>query len=321
MVQTPANTASIDNGRIITVLDNLSSSEEEARERFISKNTSVMSILSPGDMIEVYGGPEASQEQYTKIHEENNNFSKKYGHITGAAVTNAASNNETKIKAIPPPPMHSYAIFQNLDCFPPVVVQGLSAHMAGINIGTNQNAYSLLLVNGMTNTSYLLQSGQLYYNGIPRNVWCDDSHNQNTIQFNCTYTTGHDYLYDITYMGSPGVWEMGVKDENTGTFDLFIEYSASGSNLNPDPNTSVYFENANTNVNWYYGFPTYVNASQARYLVSGQKINWTYNSNNPSVNVLIERNSIVYTNNGKLTGSLLNNGTATWNLPLLLLSN
>jgi len=319
MVQTPANTYDLNNGRIITVLDNLSSSEEEAKQRFISNNASVMAILSPGDMIEVYGGPGASKEQYIKIHEENNVISKECSPITVDVPTKIINNNETESKAtqtLNP----AFAIFQESDNSIRTV-RGISAHMVGINIGTSQSNYSAFMVNGITNSGYFLQSGQAYYgigsggNGTCGNIWADPTHNNNQgMQFNLPYVTNHDYLYDITYMGSPGVWEMGAKDENAGIFDLFIEYNGRDSQLVNNQGTSVFFENWNTNANWWYGFPMWVICSHARELVSNQKINWTNGS------IIINRGGIIYPNNGKLSGSLLNDQTALWDLTLLLLA-
>ena len=262
MIQTPANTASLATGRIITVLDNLSSTKEEAMQRFSSTIESVKSILSPGDIIEVYGGPQASKEQYVNIHAENDKYYREFGPFKPSIPRTTVESKETADSAtlILNP---GFAAFTDDDpsSVPPIcIVQGISAQMDGINIGTSQNSASYFLVNGLTESAYFLQSGQAYFqNGARNHIWADSStQNLKPQLFNLAYITNHQYLYDITYMGSPGVWEMGVKDQGTGAFNLIIEYNGQGSQLQKNPNTSVFFENWNTNANWWNGFPMWI---------------------------------------------------------------
>jgi len=321
MVQTPANTAWLTSGRVITVLDNLSSSEEAAVQRFSSNIESAMSVLSPGDMIEVYGGPGASKEQYDQIHEENNSFWMEYGHIhLDVPTTTTAESNETVRLATPSVTNPGFAIYEETDNSL-YTVQGISASMTGINIGTSQNDYSAFMVNGLTTTGFFLQSGQAYLgipfggqNGTCINIWSDTNQSgAHGVPFNLAYIANDNYLYDITYMGSPGVWEMGAKDETTGHFDLFVDINGTGSQFQNNPGTGVFFENWNSNTNWLAGFPATISAYYARELISYQRVNWTHE------NPVIQRGNIGYPNSNIISGHLIGNQTATWTLKNCLL--
>jgi hypothetical protein len=312
----------IEGKRIIVVLDTVSSSKQESVERFGSSIESVKSLLSDGDMIEVYGGPGASMAQYEKIHAENDAFWREYGPFTLSSPSSAVQSEQLTGSVAATATDHSLAIFTNDD--PSIrTVQAISAHMSGINIGTSQNLYSAFLVNGVTNVSrYFLQSGQLYYgqpyqqNGTAKHVWTDTSHGLNPIWFNLPYQINHEYVYDVTYMGSPGVWWLGAEDYGTGSFDYFIEYNGQGSQLIRDRGTSVFFENASTNANWWYGFPVYVTAYHAREWNGSQWINWTQGH----VSIVYASSPQEYPNNGKISGTLVNDQTALWDLTLLLLA-
>ena len=106
---------------------------------------------------------------------------------------------------------------------------------------------------------------------------------------------------------------MGVKDENTGLFDSFIETHGTGSQFQNHPGTSVFFENWNSNTNWYTGFPTTISASHERELVSYVRVNWTHE------NIAIQRGNIGYPNHGIISGHLVGDQTATWTLRNCLL--
>jgi len=298
-------------------MDNLSSSKEESVQRFQATIDSVKAMLTPGDMIEVYGGPGVSKEQYIKIHEENDAFWREHGPLKigpppGDVLTQGVASTST-ITGVD----KSYAIFTNDDPSSSRTVQGISAHMSGIAVGTSQNNFSAFLVNGMTNVSnYQFQSGQAYYsNGVAKHVWTDTSHGLVAQWFNLQYELYHEYIYDVTYMGSPGVWWMGVEDNGTGWFDYFIEYYGQGTKLVKGNGTSVFWENANTNSNWWHGFPVYVIAYHAREWNGSSYINW---SKGHVVITYLSEGS--YPNNGKISGSLVNDQTALWDLTLLLLA-
>ena len=83
--------------------------------------------------------------------------------------------------------------------------------------------------------------------------------------------------------------------------------------LENSPNTSVFFENWNSNTNWYTGFPATISASHAREEVYSVRINWN------SENIVIKRNLTVYPNNDIISGHLVGDQTATWTLKNYLL--
>lgn len=212
--------------------------------------------------------------------------------------------------------IHSYAIVEDTDPTRRGTTIGISAHIGGITIGASHDGFSAFLVNATTTTDtrYFLQSGQKYFSdGSRKHVWTDTTHGLSEHDFNLTYTTGAEYEYDITYMGSPGVWWIGAENYSTGLSDFFIEYYGQGSNLVTDTGTGVFFENANTSPTWYYGFPYYISAFHARDMNSSwQWVNWSYQ------NIVIQRGANYYSNN-IISGSLVGNSSALWYLPNMLL--
>jgi hypothetical protein len=312
-VQTPANTSTLTEGsRIITILDNRSSSVEESRELFRSTIEATKSILGTGDSVEVFGGTGTSKEQYIRNHEENDAAWRAHPPVKNAPPTTTSAMGKTPLPGPLSGTVASYAVLEDTD--PDIrTVLGIKAHMAGITIGTSQDTWSYFMVNGWTNTGFFVQSGQSYGIDGTRTHISYDSINGIHAFNGLSYTTNHNYTYDIISWGN-GAWWMGVTDDGSGNYDYVIRYNGSGSQLVKSANTSVFFENYNTNSNWYNGFPVYVSASHARDMnSSSQWVNWSQEF------VLIFRNGTTYSNNGKISGSLTGDQSALWDLTLLML--
>jgi hypothetical protein len=320
-VQTPENTSTLTSGNTVTVvLDNISASLEESVQIFMKNVEANKSLVAPGGMIEVYGGPGATKEQYIKVHDETQSFAKSNGPIKLGPPPTISPEQQNAISPMAATTITpSFAIIQNTDPSSRTVI-GIAAHMSGINIGTSQLDHSAFLVNGVANSNrYFLQSGQLFAaNGTRYHVWSDDTHGQIAQYFNLNlipYTTGVEYEYEINYMGSTGVWWMSAENYSTGAYDYFIEYYGQGTRLITDTGTSVFFENWNTNANWYTGFQLLDSSYHAREMNSSyQWVNWSNQT------IVIKRGTTTYPNNGKITGSLVNNSSAVWDLTKLILA-
>ena len=340
-VQTSANTPSLAAGqnttsptavkRIITLLDNSSSSMQESANKFSSDIASVRAMLQPGDVIEVYGGDGASEEQFDVNHAANNESWSKNSSIQSYRPALNISNPSPSVSQ-DQNQNYGYAYFQNNDSG----IIGLSAHIAGISDNSFGNCG--FLVNGQTNGEdnndyhYFLQSGQwIFGNGITSwNCWATsvgpDPNNDpqgpySAVQFNLPYVGGHDYEYDVIYLGGGNsgefngnysAWWLGAEDHTEGgMFDYVIEYYGYGTALNQsNPNTSVFFENHNTNATWNPD-AIYVSASEAReYTSSYQWVNLT--SATPALAI---GGIYPYSPIGVICGTLIQNQTAWWYLP------
>jgi hypothetical protein len=343
-VQTAANTSSLNagektssvtnGGKIITLLDDSSSSMQESASKFSSDIDSVKALIKPGDMIEVYGGPGASEGQFDMVHAANNkSWSPTQFHEVPSAVVNQAS-------VVSPDTAQFYqvmAIDQDNDTATHSPILAISAHFPGITIGNYQNGYSGLLVNGLANGTvnyhnqqvpFFLQSGQLYRGGQCYNVWVTTNDNPNVqdsaVQFNLPYYLNHDYAYEVDSLGSqsnPGIWWLGVTDNtDNGAFDYVITYSGAGYQLVWDPNTSVFFENDNTSGGqypWYTGFPNSIKVSEAADFTTTPTYhwqNWSYENQEEILN----DGQTTYPLNGAITGHLINNLNAWWYPSLIM---
>jgi hypothetical protein len=284
-VQTSTNTPSLAVGqRIITLLDNSSSSLEEATNKFASDTKSVKALLKPGDQIEIYGGPGATEAQFDVTHTANNKSWSKNS-VTQSYPTANTTNQGNTVSPDTGTQYPGYAYVQDND----TGNTGISVHMAGISPGTSQNICSYFLLNGMTNTGYFMQVGQLFRsNNTCENIYTTSAFGLVPQYYmNLPYVTGDDYGYFIRYLNgsnSNSTWWLGAEDYTTNTFDGYIQYYAQGMYLGNNANTSVWFENYNTAANWYSGFPTYIWAYDAKeYTSSYQWVNWT--SNTPALQI------------------------------------
>jgi hypothetical protein len=289
---------------------------EEVANKFSSNVESMGSLLKPGDMIEVYGGPNASEAQFDSIH---------------------AANSESWRKNSPFQPHNLTANIVNKgNTFSPATLQyagiayvgdndtgntGLSAHMPGITIGPDQDVCSYFLLNGMTTginvARYFLQVGQIYNSDRTcQHVYATDADGLHPHPMNLSYQPDHDYGYFIRYLNgsdSDSVWWLCAEDYSAGgDFDFYMQYHARGTSLTNDGNTSVWFENFNRNVGWNQYFPASISASMARrYTSSHQWVNWT--SDIPGLII----GGLPYSASGVIYGHLAGNQTASWILNLV----
>ena len=336
-VQTSANTPSLAAGqnttsptavkRIITLLDNSSSSMQESANKFSSDIASVRAMLQPGDVIEVYGGPGATKAQFDTIHATNNKtWSPTQLHEVPTNAVNQAST-------VSPDTTQFYPVMvidQDWDNANSSIL-AISAHIPGITIGNDQNGYSALLVNGLANGTvnynnqqvpFFLQSGQLYKNGQCSNVWVTTNDNpyvkDSAVAFDMPYYVNDDYTYEVDSLGSqsnPGVWLLGVTDNTeNGVFDYVITYNGAGYQLVWDQNTSVFFENDNTSGGqypWYTGFPYSIRVTEATDFTTTPTYHWQ-NWGYESQQEILNDGQTTYPLNGALTGHLVNNLNAWW---------
>jgi hypothetical protein len=287
-IQTPANTPYLNAGeRIITLLDNSASSMESAN-KFSSNVESIKSLLKPGDLIEVWGGEDASEAQYDANHAATIETWKKNGSIQLYNPTITSVNQETAASTATT--YAGYASIQDTDIGNNTNVWGISVQMYGITPNPSQNGTgSAFLVNATTNPSqsppnyypsWFYQAGQFYYHdGTCANVYSykgDNPPNQ-ARQFTLKVTQGHLYNYEVRNLGGPSsiFWQMEATDLTTGSYNYFLDPYGHGTYLVNDKNTSFWFENQNPNPGWWSGFPPYVWAYSAKEFRSYQWVNWT----------------------------------------------
>ena len=130
--------------------------------------------------------------------------------------------------------------------------------------------------------------------------------------FSLSYIEGNECEYDITHLPNTGYWWISAEDIDESDFDYVIT-AGSGTKLVDDEETSLFFENWNTNANWYQGFSNPISAYSARDYVSS----WGYWSSGSII--IWDSGWDEQENDGIITGSVLNNGTAYWWLDSILL--
>jgi hypothetical protein len=313
-IQTPANTPYLNAGeRIITLLDNSASSMVSAN-KFSSNVESIKSLLKPGDLIEVWGGEGASEAQYDANHAAIIATWEKNGSIQLYNPTTTSVNQETAASAATT--YAGVADIQDTDIVN-TNVMGISVQMYGITAGTSQNGPgSAFLVNATTNAAWFYQAGQYYWkNGTCISCYSYESDPQpNTVRpFTLQYIQGHLYNYDIKNVGFPSsaFWEMEATDVTSYSYNYFLDPFGHGTYLANSKNTSVWFENQNTNPGWYIGFPTNIWAYSAKEYIypSYQWVNWTSGSPQLWIGGLGP-----YSAAGVIYYNLPNNQSAYWHL-------
>ena len=307
-VQTAENTYGLSGDEVVlTILDKSAGTAEDSMANFNLSEYIKANPLPKGWAIEVYGGPGASKEEFEKVHKNINEELEKLGPILlgGPAIL----EGDAKSRGGP-----TFATFGNNDPQTQVVT-GQRARWYAPVVGTSQNAYSAFLLNGMTNVNrYFLQSGQVYISGTGYNVWADTTTGMTARGFNVSYVPFHLYEFAIVYSSAGGFWSMWCEDLTTSVFDYYFEYNATGVKFIKDGNTSVFFENWNTNANWYTGFiPNPMFAFNAIDYVVQWKA-W-----NSGQIYIVDSNGNYVPNNNIIIGSLVNYGYAWWYLNRLLL--
>jgi hypothetical protein len=318
-VETHENTASLADGqRIFILLDNISSSYEDSHKLLSSKIEELKSILGDGDTIRVVGGPNASKEKFLQAHERNEAIFQEYGDRL-VPPRPVVESPELKLNPMATTGERTYAAVRNTDEDHSITVKGIRAEMAGITVGDDQEEYSFFIINGEADDGYVMQSGQrynpygtgihLYYSVGPGHLASDS--------YSMDYDDTHDYRYEVKYMGASGWWLLNVTDLDTSDYEYYIENNGSGEELVSTYNTSVFFENYNSNANWWYGFPCYVSAHDARIYNGYNWVDWSYDE----IDICGSKYSCGWDNDGKISGELVDDGTAVWDLTELLLAN
>lgn len=314
-VQNSENTFSVDSNRVIlTILDD-SNSIEESMAKFSDYLANYQ--LPEGWSITVIGGPGASAEKCLQAH---NSFN------------DAVKRNGGPFKLGPVPLQTSrgrtYAIDAPNDPSSETITY-ISAEWIAPQVGNNQNRYSALLVNGWTDqtctdpygnlwSGYFLQSGQLYTGGLGQHVWADTTTGFVAQPFGVPYVQGHNCQYFIAKFKSG--WTMGFRNNSTGGYSYHIEPDAAGTKLVKSTDTSVFFENWNTNSNWYLGFTNPISVSNAYTGIAYPASVHPWNSEYIVIKDTYgntQSNGIIFK---IISGGLRNRGTANWNLQRILIA-
>ncbi len=305
-VQNSENTFSLDSSDVVlTILDD-SSSIEESMTKFSDYLSNHQ--LPKGWSITVLGGPGASKEEYLQVHNSFNDAVEKNG---GPFKLQQQSLGRTYAICAPTDPSSE-------------TIRYIAAEWLAPQVGNNQNQYSAMLVNGWTDQSctdpngnpwsgYFLQSGQLYVAGLGFHVWADTTTSFQAQDWGVPYVAGHECWYAIAWFASG--WSMAMSDQNTGGWVWHWEPAAVGTRLVESNDTSVFFENWNTNDNWEQGFTSPISVFNA------------YDGMSYPLSIHPWNNDYIYIqdtfgnkiSNGwwfwsTIRGRLRNLGTANWNL-------
>lgn len=183
-----------------------------------------------------------------------------------------------------------------------------SVELLAPTVGNNQSFFSAYLNNGITTAADLLQEGFLFQYGIGTTTWTDENHGLSPQPFGILYQPNHWYWFTITY--TSGVWQICGYDINvgTGSYVCHLSPSTDGIRLTGGDNTSVWFENQNSNSNWYVGFSTNVYARAARNYVSGIPSSWSTEVQEKTYC------GVDGPDGGTIGGTLVSYGTANFNL-------
>lgn len=181
-----------------------------------------------------------------------------------------------------------------------------------------------MLVNGFTDESwgdydgYFLQSGQLYSAGEGYHVWSDFSEGLEAQYFDIDYVAGHRCYYFVAKFTAG--WYMGMGDYTSGQWDYVFDDDAVGDTLIKDIATSVFFENWNTNSNWYSGFTNPISVYNA---YNGIAVPADIHQWNNDYIVILDSEGRQRSNGWIfkiISGRLRRFGTAKWNLHRILLA-
>lgn len=257
-VHTPENTRGLQPGEVrLVVLDTAASPEESVSRstlpEYLNKHP-----LPEGWLVFGIGGPNTSGAEYEKLNAEANDFYDKFGPLPKLGPSSSTRAESISVQTAFAA-HHAYAVDQNLDPGT-MTVTNQSVEWNAPQVGNNQNGYSALLNNGWTNTNAFLQVGQVYSQGIGQNGYAT-SPNYNFVQFmNVPYVVGHMFYFVISYGSSQ--WQLSARDMQTQAYE-WVLISGAGSRLVLSDDTGVFFENVNTNANWYTGFTNPINVSYA----------------------------------------------------------
>jgi len=307
-VQTSSNTTGLDQGQIRLVLyDSIHNSSEKSIEHLNLGKYLANNPLPKNWTIEVVGGNGTSIESYVESHDKINTWAKQHGpiHLGSYDAGNAllASIHQ------------SFSIVEDTDPSYSQTITRIRGQWEAPSIGGDQYSWSALLVNGVMNSSprQMVQSGQVYlYDGSGVNVYSGPYWGYDAQYFwNADYIEGHQYWFTIYYSSS--LWYMSCEDLDGDGYDYTYDPNASGNHLITDTGTSIFFENYNTNSQWYEDFTDPLAVTAQDY--NGSWKNWNYQTI-----IIFDGYGSQISNNGKITGGLTSGNTAYWNLYLLPLA-
>ena len=175
-------------------------------------------------------------------------------------------------------------------------------------IGTAQDVWSSALNNVLTDDDYFLQVGLDFDENRLDVIWTEDAERLLLQYFtNVPYLANTRYQFSITY--TSGVWQMCAgNDENISQYECIISDDATGTHLEEDIATSVFFENANRNDDWYDGFPATIAVGNAKIYRNG--IGQAWGEEDRITGHQCHPDS--YLVDDAMSDSLVNNGSATW---------
>ena len=189
-------------------------------------------------------------------------------------------------------------------------------------IGSSQSNFSAFLNNGFTNAPRgdLLQNGLIFDGEDGGVVWTDEAHGLSPRYYSMSYQASHDYYFTISYTNDE--WWLCASDRTVGpsTYECFTSPDTDGTRLWGGDNTSVWFENQNSNFMWYQGFTNPVVAHTARNYVNGASSNWS--TEVQETNWCGSDFPDLTGPSGAISGNLVNDGRAEFHLhhvPLLCL--
>lgn len=300
-VQTSENTLSLDSNTVVlTILDD-SNSMEESMAKFSDYLGNHQ--LPKGWSIEVVGGPGVSAEECLQVHNSFNDAVIKNGGLdTAGPVPLATSLGVTFAIDAPSDPSSE-------------TITDIIAEWIAPQVGSYQNHCSFLLVNGWTDQNYFMQSGEYYKWGTGYHVWADNASGLYPVPFDAPYVAGQDCQYFIAKF-SVG-WTMALSNKSTGGYYYYIETNAVGTKLVKNRNTSVFFENQNTNSNWYSGFTNPISVYGA---YDGIAYPASVHQWKNDYIMIVDTYGNQQSNNNIITGRLKNYGTASWHLDKILLA-
>jgi hypothetical protein len=308
LVETSTNDITLPAGYVtLVLLDTVSTTANESTARLNLNNYLESNPLPSNWSLEVYGGPGITKDEVIKTQTDNNSWQKQHGLFKVSRIQDGVS------------PLTA-GLFQ-VDMFNDPQTKTLNLQTCFILAPTitgnyEGNSYAYFGNNVLTNSSYFLQSGQIYANSNSRLVWADTSTGTAVQTFSIPYVGGHNYEHSIFYYGPYGShtkWEMICEDMNTSQFVYHIENNATGTTLQCNINDSVFFENYNTNSNWYWGFSPSTASANSAWEGYGSVVNgsWTGWQSQFASDTLF--NNIF----GAMSGSLANFGRTTWTLSLI----
>jgi len=311
-VETPSNTLGLQPGTIDIVLleKNDSTTTEHTSRKLVSEHLNSHSLPN-GWSISVIGGPNVSKDEFQKDITAHNEWYLKNS-LT-------ISTNQSLLTTVSPATALPtvWAIDQYGDTSNYQVTEQDVTWTAPYKYDDNQDMghFTTLLNNIWTNTGSFIQTGEIFWAyGTPQNTYACNSWTFNRYYISTPYVANHIFTFVIVYTG--GQWLTECYDHNSMTWD--DEYTpATGNYAANTADTSVFFENNNTNPLWWTFFytPGY-QYPQISVNLAWDKRNGMFSSWNNDTIVIrrANRTTVIPTPPGIIGGGLKNFGTATWYL-------